>query len=240
MPVALITGGARRVGRAIALGLASAGYDIAITYNKSADDAQSLEHQVKAMGRQALLIQANLADLPSAVHAVHSSFISTFDRLDVLVNNASVYKPAKLADTTLALIREANTLHLEAPLLLCQKFATLLRTSKGSVINMIDVMAERPMPTYLAYCASKGALLNLTLGLAREFVPDVRVNGIAPGTVEWAPNVSAEQKETYIQRVPLKRIGSPEEVAKLAIYLARDATYQTGQILRIDGGRSIQ
>lgn len=235
----LITGGARRVGRAVAIAYARAGYDVAITYRNSAADAESLAGEIRTAGSSPLLIQTDLLDLPAAIDRIYNQFTARFDRLDVLINNASVYKPAALADTTLDLIREANTMHIEVPLLLTQRFESLLTTAGGSVINMVDIMAERPYPAYLAYCASKAGLHNLTLGMARQFAPRVRVNGIAPGTVEWAEDATDSQKQTYLKRVPMQRIGSPEEVARLALYLGRDATYQTGQILRIDGGRSI-
>jgi pteridine reductase len=126
-----------------------------------------------------------------------------------------------------------------APLLLCQRFAATLRSTRGHVINMVDLLAERPWPTYLAYCASKAALKNLTLGLARELAPEVTVNGIAPGVVEWPADYPQAEREKYLQRVPLARAGTPQDVANLVHFLCTEGSYITGQIIRLDGGRSI-
>jgi pteridine reductase len=130
-------------------------------------------------------------------------------------------------------------IHVQSPLLLCQKFEPVLRASHGHVINMIDLLAERPWPQYAAYSASKAALANLTLSLARELAPQVTVNGIAPGVVEWPKNYPQEEREKYLKRVPLARPGTPQDVANLVHFLATAGTYITGQIIRLDGGRSI-
>jgi pteridine reductase len=129
--------------------------------------------------------------------------------------------------------------HFESPLLLAQTFAASLRAARGHIVNMVDLLAERPWPQYMAYCASKAALVNLTLSLARELAPDVTVNGIAPGVVEWPPDYPEAEKEKYLKRVPLKRAGTPEDVANLVHFLATGGSYITGQIIRLDGGRSV-
>src|SRR4051812_24870000 len=234
--VALITGGAKRVGRAIAIKLASEGFHVAITYKSSKPQAQELR---RTLGKGVLLIEADLTDLPDAAEEIRAQVSDEFGRLDVLVNNASAYLSARLAQTDLKLIRTLNTIHVEAPLLLCQKFEPLLRASRGHVINMVDLLAEKPWPEYLAYCASKAALANLTLGLARELAPEVTVNGIAPGVVEWPPNYPEDQKAKYLKRIPLNRSGTPEDVANLVHFLCTTGSYITGQIIRLDGGRSI-
>jgi pteridine reductase len=115
----------------------------------------------------------------------------------------------------------------------------MLRKSRGHVINMVDLLAERPWPKYLAYCASKAGLWNLTLGLARALAPEVTVNGIAPGVVAWPDDYPEEEREKYLRRVPLAREGTPEDVAKLVHFLATEGSYINGQIIRLDGGRSI-
>lgn len=238
-PVALITGGAKRVGRAIVEKLAECGYDIAFTYHHSKGPADELLASIRAKGVRAHAIQVDLTDPPGAVRVVEVSFGSVFRRLDVLVNSASVYQPGRLADVTYEKMREYNAIHMESPLLLAKAFAPLLRQSGGCIVNMVDLLAERPWPEYLAYCASKAGLWNLTLGLARELAPEVRVNGIAPGVVEWPPGYPEEDKQKYLKRVPLGRAGSPEDVAELVYFLAAKGTYITGQIVRLDGGRSI-
>ncbi|MDB5297834.1 MAG: pteridine reductase, partial [Phycisphaerales bacterium] len=162
--------------------------------------------------------------------------------------------PARLADTSPDLMRRLWAVHAESPLLLCQRFAPRLRAAGrgevgdgeigaggggGHVVNMVDLLAERPWPEYLAYCASKAALWNLTLGLARELAPDVTVNGIAPGVVEWPAGYPEAERVKYLKRVPLARAGTPGDVAEAVAYLVTGGRYVTGQILRLDGGRSI-
>ncbi|MDB5355823.1 MAG: dehydrogenase, short-chain alcohol dehydrogenase like protein [Phycisphaerales bacterium] len=237
--VALVTGGAKRVGRAIVERLADAGFDIAFTYRGSKNEARALTDDLAARGRAAIAIQADFTQLPTAIDAVENEFRAAFGRLDVLVNNASIYEPASLAATDLALMRRLWAVHAEAPLLLAQRFAADLRRSRGHIVNMVDLLAERPLPRYLAYCASKAALLNLTLGLARELAPEVTVNGIAPGTVEWPEGYPVSEQEKYLKRVPLGRTGTPNDVAETVLFLCTAGTYITGQIIRLDGGRSI-
>ena len=229
-----MTGGARRVGRAIVERLAADDYTVAFTFLSSQGDARELERRIKG-----LAIRADLTQPQDAAAAIFAQLTARFDRLDVLVNNASAYKPGRLDETDVPLIRELMAVHFESPLMLCRQFAPLLRAARGRVVNMIDLLAERPWPEYLAYCASKAALANLTLGLARELAPDVTVNGIAPGVVEWPDDYPQSEREKYLRRVPLGRAGTPEDVAQLVHFLATDGAYITGQIIRLDGGRSI-
>jgi pteridine reductase len=235
--VALITGGAIRVGRAIALGLADAGFDIAVTYLKNAQPAKELAAEIEGKSRRCIAIHADLVDPVGGVEAINAQLTASFQRLDVLVNNASLYERDNPDDASQG--RRLWAIHVESPLLLCRRFGPMLKSAGGSVVNMVDLLAERPMPGYLSYCASKAALRNLTLGLARDLAPDVRVNGIAPGVVEWPVDLPAEKREEYLRRVPLARAGTPEDVADTVKFLATGANYITGQILRLDGGRSI-
>jgi pteridine reductase len=236
--VALVTGGARRVGRAIVERLAQSGYDIAFTYLSSHDEAEELAGQIRATGRYCIAIEADLTK-PSTAVAQIASHIEPVGRLDVLVNNASLYKPGGLEDPILPDSTRLWAIHAEAPLLLCQRFEKLLRAGRGHVINMVDLLAERPWPKYLAYCASKAALWNLTLGLARSLAPEVTVNGIAPGVVEWPDDYPPQERDNYLKRVPLARAGTPQDVANLVHFLCTGGQYITGQIIRLDGGRSI-
>lgn len=238
--VALVSGGAKRVGRAIVQRLAGAGFDVAFTYFSSEAEAADLESDLTRLpGRRALRILADLTQPESFIDTISDNVMRTFGRLDVLVNSASLYRPATLSQTTLALVRQFEAIHLHAPLLLAQKFETSLRENRGHIVNMVDLLAERPWPQYLAYSASKAALLNLTLGLARELAPDVTVNGIAPGVVEWPADHPQAEREKYLKRVPLQRAGTPGDVAELVHFLVTGGSYITGQILRLDGGRSI-
>jgi pteridine reductase len=237
--VALVTGGAKRVGRAIVERLARGGFDVAFTYLTSEIDAIDFRTQLESAGTNAIAIKADFTHAQRAADAIARAFAGKFERLDLLVNSASLYEPAPLEATDLQLARRLMSVHFESPLLLCQAFAPLLRRSKGHVVNMLDLLAERPWPRYLAYCASKAALWNLTLGLARELAPDVTVNGIAPGVVEWPDDYPPEEREKYLKRVPLARPGTPQDVAETVHFLATAGTYITGQVIRLDGGRSI-
>jgi pteridine reductase len=235
--VALVTGGAIRVGKAIALRLADAGFDIALTYLKNAKPAEDLAREIEGKSRRCVAIRADLCDPAAAVKAINAEFMASFGRLDVLVNNASLYEHDTPGDPSQT--RRLWAIHVESPLLLCRQFAPMLKSAEGCVVNMLDLLAERPMPGYLSYCASKAGLLNLTLGLARELAPQVRVNGIAPGVVEWPADLPPEKREQYLRRVPLGRAGTPQDVADAVHFLCTGANYITGQILRLDGGRSI-
>lgn len=237
--VALVTGGAKRVGRAVVETLAGRGFDVAFTYYLSGTDADELVRKYESAPARVVRIPGDLDDPATFVPAVADEFKRHFDRLDVLVNNASAYEQSPLETATLDQIRRFNAVHIESPLLLCQSLAPMLRKSRGHVINMVDLLAERPWPKYLAYCASKAGLWNLTLGLARALAPEVTVNGIAPGVVAWPDEYPEEEREKYLRRVPLAREGSPSDVANLVHFLATEGSYITGQIIRLDGGRSI-
>lgn len=237
--VALVTGGARRVGRAIVQKLAENGFDVAFTYLGSEGAAEELVSDLRRRGRECIAVRADLTDPATAAALIHDAVTTHFGRLDVLVNNASIYEPSGLSQTTLDQMRRLWAIHLESPLLLCQRFAPMLRQARGHVINMVDLLAERPWPQYLAYCASKAGLWNLTLGLARELAPQVTVNGIAPGVVEWPADYPQSEREKYLRRVPLARAGTPQDVAEAVWFLCTAGSYITGQIIRLDGGRSI-
>jgi pteridine reductase len=237
--VALVTGGAKRVGRAIALRLADEGFNIAVTYLTNGAAAAELCDEIGKKGRACVAISADLREPQSAVETIAAQVAAKFGRLDVLVNNASLYEPDAAEPETTSQMRRFWTIHVESPLLLCRAFFPMPQSGGGSIINMVDLQAERPMPGYLAYCASKAGLWNLTLGLAREMAPRVRVNGIAPGVVEWPADLSEAKREQYLRRVPLGRAGTPEDVAGAVAFLCTGAEYVTGQILRLDGGRSI-
>lgn len=234
--VALVTGGAKRVGRAIVERLAAEGFVVAFTYHTRQDAADEL----KASLRDAVHpIRADLSKPLEAVEAIRKGMSHLDNRLNVLVNNASIYEPSGLHVTDLAQMRRMMAIHYETPLLLAQAFEHPLRVSRASLINLTDLLAERPWPQYAAYCASKAALVNLTKSLARELAPEVTVNAIAPGVVDWPDDYPEEEKKKYLDRVPLKRAGSPSDVASLVHFLATEGKYITGQIIRLDGGRSI-
>lgn len=227
----MVTGGARRVGRAIVEKLAREGFAVALTYHHSASDADAIRAQLG--DERICLIQADLTEPESAVEQIRRNFEQFTDRLDLLVNNASIYEPGDEK------LRQMHAIHVEAPLRLCRGFEPLLRVARGHVVNMTDLLAERPWPKYSAYCSTKAALSNLTLTLARELAPEVTVNAIAPGVVEWPADFPQSERDKYLQRVPLQRAGTPQDVANLVHFLATGGSYITGQIIRLDGGRSI-
>ena len=239
MPTALVTGAAKRVGRAIALKLATEGFDIAFTYRGSESEARDLDQQIKNLHRNSLPIQSDFTNPQIASETVFTTFTKTFPRLDALINNASLYQPSSLQDAGDEQIHNLFAIHFHTPFLLARRFENLLRQSRGHIVNMLDLLADRPWPEYLAYSASKAALASLTRGLARALAPDITVNGISPGVVEWPDDFPQSEREKYLKRVPLARAGTPEDVANLVHFLITDGSYITGQIIPLDGGRTI-
>lgn len=230
-PSAIVTGGSRRVGREIVQTLADAGFNV--LYTTRGETTATGEDRIRALG-------VDLTDPQQAAGDLERIVATDFDgRLHVLVHNASTYEPGDLGQVTLEQLRRMNRLHVEVPVLLTQALAPALRAARGHVITLLDITADRPMPSYLAYCASKAALANITLSLSRELAPEVAVNGIAPGVVDWPQDMPQDQRQKYLARVPLGRAGTPQDVARLVRFLVTEGTYITGQIIRVDGGRSI-
>ncbi len=240
--IALITGGARRVGRRVALHLAERGWDIAITWNTSAEDASTLAERVEGLGREFLSIKADSADPQAAAERVANAFSSRFARLDLLMHNASLYERGGLLEANLPQLRRLLAIHVETPILLTGRLAPLLKAAggDGSVIVMSDEQLDRPGPAYAAYSMSKAAVENVVKSLARELAPSVTVNAIAPGVVEWPADMPEASRYRYLKRVPLGRAGTPQDVANLVEFLCVSGRYVTGQTLRLDGGRSVR
>jgi pteridine reductase len=239
--VALVTGAAKRVGRAVALKLAQAGMDVALTYHTSEAEALEVRDAITAMGRRAIAIAADLGE-PGAAERVRSTFDRQFNRLDALVNNAAIFAALPLAEIGAADFDRYMAVNARAPMLLIKAFAPLLAKSGhgGRVINFVDThVLGQPLVHHAAYNASKAALLEITRSLAVELAPRIMVNAIAPGVVAWAESFTEGQKEAYLKRVPLERAGTAEDAAAAVLFLVRDAEYCTGQVMRIDGGRSL-
>lgn len=243
-PLAMVTGGAKRVGRATSLALARAGCDLLVTYNTSEGEARSLAEEVAALGRSCTITSLPLDD-PGVVSRLAGKLASEHERLDVLVHNASSYGPSPLAEVTPAFAHAQFNVNALAPLLITKAFrANLDRSSLArgaSVVAMVDIhVMGRPRKGFSAYSMSKAALLEMVRTLARELAPSIRVNGVAPGVVEWPDEGDENQEETreaYLRRVPLGRSGTPEDAAECVRWLSMDAHYLTGQIIRVDGGR---
>lgn len=239
-PVALITGAAKRVGAQIARTLHAAGYDLALHYRHSQAEMDALCAELNASRqRSAQAIRADLADVEKLPRLLDDC-IARFDRLDALVNNASAFYATPVGSATPAQWDELFASNARAPFFLAQASAPHLKKAHGSIVNIVDIYAERPLPGHPVYCMAKAALVMMTQALARELAPQVRVNGVAPGAVLWPESGKpyADQHE-LIARTPLKRAGAPEDVATAVLFLLRDAKFTTGQILRVDGGRAL-
>jgi pteridine reductase len=239
-PVALITGAAKRVGAQIARTLHVAGYDLALHYRRSRAEMDALVAELEsARAGSTLAVQAELADVERLPRLV-ADCIARFGRLDALVNNASAFYATPVGSVTPVQWDELFASNARAPFFLAQAAAPHLKRTRGSVVNIVDIYAERPLPGHPVYCMAKAALAMMTLALARELGPEVRVNGVAPGAVLWPESgkAYADQME-LVARTPLQRAGAPDDVATAVLFLLRDAKFTTGQILRIDGGRSL-
>lgn len=239
-PVILVTGAARRVGAEIARELHAAGARVALHFRHSRSDAETLAAGFNATRPgSASIFQADLLDstsLPGLVSAV----MECFGRLDGLVNNASSFFPTALGQIDEAAWFDLMGSNLKAPLFLSQSAAPHLKASGGAIINIVDIHAERPLKGYPLYCAAKAGLLGLTRALAVELAPEVRVNGVAPGAIEWPDDgqFPAEERQAVVAHTLLGRIGTPSDIARTVRFLLFDAPYITGQIIPVDGGRS--
>lgn len=238
--VALITGAAKRVGAAIATRLHQSGADVAIHYRGSADDATALVEALNAArADSAAAFKADLVDtksLPALINAV----VHWRDRLNILVNNASSFYPTPPGEITEAHWDDLIGTNLKAPLFLSQAAMPELRRNQGTIINIIDIHARRPLKNHTVYGPAKAALAMLTRSLAKDLAPEVRVNGISPGAILWPENGMTENiQDAILKQIPLGHAGAPDDIAGCVLYLVRDAAYVTGQIIAVDGGRSI-
>jgi pteridine reductase len=238
---ALVTGGAHRIGARICERLHAAGMDVAIHYHRSADAASALASSLEAQRPGSTLMLCADLDDPAAqlrlVEAVHEGF----GRLDALINNASRFYPTPLGSVTPAQWDDLMGSNLRAPFFLAQVAAPLLRASGGCVVNLVDIHARRPLKDHPVYCMAKAANAMMVKALARELGPEVRVNGVAPGAILWPETPMGDAaKEDILARTALRRSGSPDDIARAVLFLVRDADYTTGQILAVDGGRTVQ
>lgn len=252
-PLALVTGGAKRVGRAASLALARAGCDILITYHTHGDAAKRVIEECIASGASATgcrAIELNLDNL-EAVDQLASRLANDLPRLDVLVLNASTYDRTPMASLTGEQLLSAYRINCASGAILCARLGPLLQRSSlrfgGAIIAMADIhsLGEHGLPRardFLAYSLSKAAIVELVRGLARELAPRVRVNAIAPGVIAWPDSgheSDAASQASYLSKVPLDRAGTPEDAADLIRWLALESNYITGQTIRLDGGRSL-
>jgi pteridine reductase len=240
--VVLVTGGAKRVGAAICRRLHAAGAQLALHYRSSEQEALTLQKELnKVRPKSVEVFQADLLDLRALPKLVHK-VIKKFGQLDALVNNASSFYATPLADIDEQQWHDLLGTNLKAPLFLAQAAADELRRRHGCIVNIADIHAERPMHGHLLYSVAKAGLVALTKGMAQEMAPQVRVNAVAPGVIVWPENeawMDEEQRRKIVAHTLLKREGEPDDIARTVAFLIQDAPYITGQIIAVDGGRSV-
>jgi pteridine reductase len=240
--IVLITGGAKRVGASICRLLHANGANLMIHYRSSVNEARALQAELNLQRPNSVaIIQADLLNL-SVLPSLVQETIKHFGKLDVLINNASSYYPTEIGDIQEEQWQDLMGSNLKAPLFLSQAAAVELRKQQGCIINITDMHVERPKKGYIVYSVAKAGLVTLTKSLAHELSPEVRVNAVAPGPVMW-PEDNPQFDELYRQRVIsqtlLKRIGEPNDIAKAVKFLIQDAPFITGQVIAVDGGRSL-
>lgn len=237
---ALITGAGRRVGAAIATTLHGQGAGVAIHYRGSAADAETLAAELNTRRPvSAFTVQADLLET-ARLDAVVAGVVKRAGRLDILVNNASSFCPTPLAGITEEQWTDLLGTNLKAPLFLAKAALPHLKAARGAIINIVDIHAIRPLRDHTMYGAAKAGLGFLTRALARDLAPEIRVNGVAPGAILWPDGgISDQMRDSILKQIPLKRVGEADDIARCVLYLVQDAPYVTGQIIAVDGGRSV-
>jgi pteridine reductase len=239
--VGLITGAAHRVGARIARSLHEEGMDLVLHYRSSQNAARALQAELEAIRpNSVLLLQADL-DKSIGFMGMIEQIRAFRGRLDLLINNASSFYPTPLGDASEGQWEDLVGSNLKGPFFLTKEAASMLRTARGCVINLVDIHAERHLKNHAIYSIAKAGNAMMVKALARELGPEIRVNGIAPGAILWPEeDLSDETKGVILARTALKRAGSPEDIARAVLFLVRDADYITGQIIAVDGGRTLQ
>ena len=237
----LITGAAKRVGAAIARRLHRAGANLTLHYHSSEREAHALQSELNLQRAQSVtLVRADLLEIAGLIEIVKTC-VERYGALDALVNNASAFYPTPLGSISAENWDELIGANLKAPLFLSQAAAPYLRKVAGCIVNITDIHAERPLKNYVVYSIAKAGLSGLTTSLARELGPEVRVNAVAPGPITWPEDGSFDEvtRQRVISHTLLKRIGEPDDIARAVYYLIAEAPYVTGQIIAVDGGRSV-
>jgi pteridine reductase len=234
--VALVTGAAKRIGRAVAVRLATEGADVVIHYNRSKAEANGAVAEIEKLGRKSVALQADLCSVADIKHLFQQT-AEQFGRLDILVNSAANFLPAQLADATEKMWDTALDTNLKAAFFCAQAAAPLLKQSHGVIINFADIGGILPWAGYIPHCASKAGVIMLTKCLAKALAPEVRVNAVAPGTITMSGDPS-EWEADFIRRAPLRRAGTTDDVADAVSFLIH-STFITGHILVLDGGRTL-
>lgn len=238
-PVVLITGAAKRVGAATARMFHGAGYNIILHYHSSADDAVAVRDALNRQRENSVMVLQQNLNNSVDWSEFRKQCEAAWGRLDVLINNASSFYATPLGQMSEEHWNDLMGSNLKAPLFLSQALRPMLEQSFGCIINIVDIYGEKPLKNFTIYSIAKAGLTMLTKSLAMELAPEIRVNGIAPGVVMWPQDMSEKAKVRMLSEVPLQRAGSAEDVAKTALFLAKDAPYISGQIIAVDGGLSI-
>lgn len=239
--VVLITGGAKRVGAAVCRRLHAAGANLMLHYRASAGEARLLQAELnRARADSVALIQADLLDLAKLPSIVDQT-VQRFGRLDALVNNASSFFPTPIGAVTGPQWDDLIGTNVRAPLFLAQAAAAPLKKAQGAIVNITDIHADRPLRHYVVYSVAKAALSGLTRSLARELAPEVRVNAVAPGPILWPDDDQFDEvsRQRIISHTPLRREGTPDDIARAVRFLIEDAPYVTGETINVDGGRHV-
>lgn len=238
--VVLITGAAKRVGRTIALHLAARGAEIVIHYHRSRKDAESLGKTLKTKFKaKAYLVQGDLSKLGDLKRVAEEAW-GLRRRIDALVNNASTFYPTPLGRVTEGQWEDLFAVNAKAPFFLSESLGLKMKKrGRGKIVNIADWAALRPYTQYVPYCASKAALVAISQGMARSLAPEVQINTVLPGPVLWPKDLGPKVKAEVLAKTPLKRIGTPEDIARTVGFLLEDGDFMTGSLVHVDGGRSI-
>ncbi len=238
--VSLVTGSARRIGATINRRLHDEGVDVAIHFRGSSDHAEALAGELNAIrADSAAVFRADLVETDTLA-GLAQNVLDWKGRLDILVNNASTFYPTPPGQITEQHWEDLIGTNLKAPVFLTQALLPALRRTKGAIVNIVDIHSQRPLKHHLVYGPAKAGLAMFTRSLAKDLAPDIRVNGVSPGAILWPDEGHSDATiDSILRQVPLKRAGDPEDIAGCVLYLVRDADYITGQIIAVDGGRSI-
>ena len=238
--VALVTGASHRIGAEIVRSLHAEGMNIILHYRRSRDAAQKMQQELNEQrGESVILIQADLSETAKISEMVREA-VKGWGRIDAIVNNASSFYPTPVGDIDENVWDDLIGSNLKAPLFLSQAAAPYLKQQHGSIVNIVDIHADRPLKNHTVYCVAKAGLVMMTKSLARELGPEVRVNAVAPGAILWPENdIDDVTKKRIVSGTVLKRQGSPDDIATAVKFLIKDANYMTGQVLNIDGGRTL-
>ena len=236
--VALVTGGAKRVGRSIALALAERGGEVVLHYHGSEREAQEALALVKRAGGKPVAVQGDVS-VAVEVDRIVETAMQAFGRIEILVNNAAIFARTPFGELTEGDWDRFLDVNLKGPFLMCRKVgAIMLQQAQGKIVNLADIGAQKVWADYIPYSVSKAGVIALTIGLAKALAPHVQVNAIAPGAVLLPEGTRAEEQEQAIRRVPLKRLGSPEDIARAVLFLVEN-DFITGEVLRVDGGQHL-